>query len=124
MKQYDYHCFNCNQRLNVLGNVILYIERKNGQSGIVELNPTPGEYSFVTEPPMEFEDKEEIDFYCPACKASLISDKYPNFVMLKLRVNPVVDFDVLFSRVFGERKTYVMTEDMVEKYGENPEDLV
>lgn len=124
MKQYDYHCSNCNQKLNVMGSVILYIERKNGQTGVLELNPTPGEYDFTTDPIMNFGENEEVDFYCPACKENLQSGKYPKYASLSLIVNKKIEFEVLFSRFFGDRKTYIMTEDMIEKYGDNPEDLI
>ena len=123
LKQYDYHCSNCNQRLNVMGSVILYIERSNGQCGVVELHPTPGEYNFTTDPVMEFEKNEKVDFFCPACKANLQDKNHPDFVDLKLHVNDNVYFDVLFSRIFGDRKTYVITEEMTEKFGDNPIDL-
>lgn len=124
LAEYDYHCPKCNQLLNAENTVVFHVEKKTGESGIIELDPKVGEYSYKCEPEMAFEQGEEIEFFCPACKTNLKSEKFPKFAELKLRVTNTIHFDMLFSRVFGDRKTYVITEDMVEKHGDSPEDLI
>ena len=124
LTEYNYHCPNCNQLLNAENTVIFHVKKSTGESGIIELNPKVGEYSYKCEPEMHFEENEAIEFYCPACKKNLQSKKFPKFVELKLHVTDTIHFDMLFSRIFGDRRTYVITEDMTEKYGDNPEDLI
>jgi hypothetical protein len=124
LAEYDYHCPSCSQLLNSDNTVIFKIEKSSGEKGIIELNPKVGKYSYKCEPNMVFEKGEEMDFFCPACRINLKSERFPNFVKLKLYVSKDVYFDMLFSRVFGDRRTYVITEDMTEKYGDNPEDLI
>ena len=45
------------------------------------------------------------------------SDKYSNFVKIILKVTDKVLFDVFFSRVYGDHRTYVGIEDFDEEYG-------
>ena len=124
LAEYDYHCPHCNQLLNADNTVIFKIEKSTGEKGFIDLNPKVGEYSYKCEPNMVFKNGEEMEFFCPACKVNLKSEKFPKFVELLLRVSSSVHFEMLFSRVFGDRRTYVITEDMTEKYGDNPEDLI
>jgi hypothetical protein len=124
LAEYDYHCPNCSQLLNTDNTVILKIEKSTGEKGIIELDPKVGKYSYKCEPNMIFKNGEEMEFFCPACKINLQSEKFPKFVELRLSVSSSVHFEMLFSRVFGDRRTYVITEDMTEKYGDNPEDLI
>ena len=124
LTEYDYHCPKCNQLLNSEKTVVFQIKKSTGETGIIELDPKPGEYTYKCEPDIPFEKGEEIDFYCPACKVNLQSKQYPKYIEMKLRVNSTINFEVLFSRIFDDRRTYVITEDMIEKYGDNPEDLI
>ena len=124
LAEYDYHCPKCSQLLNAENTVIFRIEKISGEKGVLELDPKVGEYTYKCEPEMSFEKGEEIEFFCPACKTNLKSEKFPKFVQLRLHVTESIHFDMLFSRVFGDRRTYVITEDMTEKYGDNPEDLI
>ena len=76
LAEYDYHCPHCNQLLNADNTVIFKIEKSTGESGFIELNPQVGEYSYKCEPNMIFENGEEMDFFCPACRANLKSKKF------------------------------------------------
>ena len=124
LAEYDYHCPHCSQLLNADNKVIFKIEKSTSEKGTIELSPKVGEYSYKCEPNMIFENGEAMEFFCPACKVNLKSKKYPKFIALRLFVTSSVHFEMLFSRVFGDRRTYVITEDMTEKYGDNPEDLI
>ena len=124
LADYDYHCPHCNQLLNAGHAVIFKIENSSGEKGVIELDPKVGKYSYRCEPNMICKNGEEMEFFCPACKINLKSEKFPKFVELRLSVSSSVHFEMLFSRVYGDRRTYVITEEMTEKYGDNPEDLI
>ncbi len=82
------------------------------------LETKPGSYKLECKPPINFSEKEIIDFYCPKCNTNLKSDKYSRFVEIILKVSPKVSMEVFFSRVYGVQKTYVGIEDFKEEYGD------
>ncbi len=123
LTQYDYHCPKCNQKLSTERTVVFDIKRANGDKAKLELSPKPGEYSFRCSPELNFSEGEEIDFFCPACRKNLTSSRYEKFVEISLQVTEIIKFEVLFSRVYGDKRTYVITEETIEKHGDNPPDL-
>ena len=48
----------------------------------------------------------------------LTSKKDPKFVELKMKVNDFIFFDALFSSVFGDKRTYIITEEDIDVYGD------
>ena len=119
MNQSHYHCPKCQKSLTKDKKVILYFRRKVGDDwSEIFLNPEPGNYNFYTIPDTSFENGEYVRFCCPKCNADLTSKRDPKFVELKMKVNDFIFFDALFSSVFGDKRTYIITEEDIDVYGD------
>lgn len=118
IKNYNFHCPHCDQKLSNEGVIRLNTLRNNGEKGEIQLSTSFGNYSYSHEPKIQFIPGEIVSFSCPDCNKDVHSDQYENFALLKMKVSDNIDFDVLFSREAGKRKTYVLTEDGIESYSE------
>ena len=117
INQYDYYCPKCKSQLNEQNKVILNIARSNKSNAVIYLDPKPHTYSVKCEPIIDFEQNEIVDFLCPHCNKNLKSAEYHEFACLTLKVTEGVLFDVFFSRIYGDHRTYVGIEDFKEEYG-------
>ena len=121
---YKYYCPKCGVKLNDSRHVNFKVMKDGAFVTIIMLNPTPGEYNYESEPPIEFAKGERLDFHCPSCSENLQSEKFTDFVSIVLKPVDEIEFEVLFDRAAGQHTTYVMTEDMIEKHGDHPKDLM
>ena len=119
LEQYNFFCPKCNHQLDQSGKIHLKSERSNGETGDMYLSTTFGTYSFEHVPDRDFEHNELVDFSCPSCTAKLISETYSDYTEMIMRVEDKFDFEILFSRRSGIHKTYIITEDGIERYGEH-----
>ncbi len=94
--------------------------KKVGQKELKQilLEPEPGNYDFYTNPNTDFKDGERVEFHCVKCKSNLTSKKDKNFVELKMMVNEFIFFEALFSCVYGDKRTYIITEKDIDVYGD------
>ena len=114
-----YHCPKCSRSLTKDKKVVLNFKRNEADEwNEIFLNPEPGNYDFYTVPTTFFEKGEHVKFCCPKCNVDLTSKKDPKFVELKMKVNDFIDFEALFSSVYGDKRTYVITQDDVDVYGD------
>jgi len=118
INQYDYYCPKCKEKLNENNKVILNVYRTNNSIAKIFLDPNPHSYNIKCEPKIEFQENEIVDFVCPHCNENLKSVEYETFVLITLKVTNTVFFDVFFSRVYGDHRTYVGIEDFKEEYGD------
>ena len=119
MNQSHYHCPKCQKSLTKDKKVVLHFRREEGDNwNEIFLNPEPGNYNFYTIPDTSFENGEHVHFCCPKCDADLTSKRDPKFVELKMKVNDFIFFDALFSSVFGDKRTYIITEEDIDVYGD------
>lgn len=118
INQYDYYCPKCKDKLNENNKVILNIARVNNSNAKIFLDPKPHSYNLKCEPEMEFKKGELVDFICPHCNKNLQSNEYEKFVLITLKVTDNVFFDVFFSRIYGDHRSYVGIEDFKEEYGD------
>lgn len=115
----QYHCPHCEKSLTTNKTVNLKFKtEKNDEKAAIYLDPKPGNYDFYTKPKINFEKGEKLTFFCPKCKANLTSKKNPDFVELKMMVNNFIFFEALFSNIYGEKKTYIVTQDEIDTYGD------
>jgi hypothetical protein len=118
INEYDYYCPSCDKKLSENNEVVFNVVRLNNSVLKIYLEPKPRSYKFRSEHSVSFKEKEVVDFCCPHCKTNLVSKKYPNFVKIILKVTHNVLFDVYFSRIHGDHRTYVGIEDFEEEYGD------
>lgn len=122
LEQYNFFCPACHHQLDVKGEIHLKTERQNGDKGDMYLSTSFGTYSYQHIPEVAFLKNESVEFYCPDCHSNVKSEKHPKFVTMMMRVENKFDFEILFSRKAGIHKTYIVTEDGVESYGEHASD--
>lgn len=119
IQDYNFHCPHCNSTLNDGKNIVLKTKRTNGEVGEIKMATSLGNYSYIHTPDVLFEQGEVVDFICTSCNESVNSKEFDSYALLKMRVDENIVFDVLFSRVTGIHKTYLVTEDGIESYSGN-----
>ena len=117
INQFDYSCPKCDVKLSKNNLVLFNVNRNKDKTVKLFLDPKPLVYSFKCEPKTTFIKDEIVNFSCFNCNVNLQSDKYPNFLYIVLKVTDKVVFDVFFSRIYGDHRTYVGIEDFEEEYG-------
>ena len=117
ISQYDYYCPKCDEQLSQNNQVLFNVQRSNREVVKLYLDPKPRSYKYRCEPWSDFQENEVVNFTCPHCKENLESEKYSNFIKITMKVTDKVLFDVFFSRVYGDHRTYVGIEDFEEEYG-------
>ena len=117
INHYDYYCPKCDEKLSQNNQVLFHISTHNNQSAQLYLDPKPMTYKYKCVPWVDFKENEIVEFACPHCLHNLQSEKYPNFIKIILKVTDNVLFDVYFSRIYGDHRTYVGIEDFEEEYG-------
>jgi hypothetical protein len=118
INQFDYHCPKCDEKLSNNSQVIFNITRCDNSFTTLLLDPKPRSYKYKCSPWVDFKENEVVVFTCPHCDSNLASEKYPNFIQITLKVTDKVLFDVFFSCIYGDHRTYVGIEDFEEEYGD------
>lgn len=113
-----YLCKACRGVLNVKTSIVLSATKINSsKKGLVYLNPEIGNYTVTTHPSFTLEEGEEYLFNCPICHAHLNSLKYDHLVRVIMIDEKEDEYDIYFSDIVGEKCTYKMSENAVEKIG-------
>lgn len=101
-----YHCPHCNRILNPGTKVVLLVDQ-NGERELILLSPELGDYTVVY--PLSFEPQlgQKYTFCCPVCQRNLTSAANDNLVELDAETDDGRSERVGFSRVYGERATFV-----------------
>lgn len=118
-----YTCPHCKSNLSTSAGVSFLVNTQKHKNALVYLSPKIGDYSYTSQPKLELIRGERVDFYCPACHIDLTSPKHEDYIEIWIEINNLIKFEVEFCRISGERKTYVITEEYIEKHGENPPDF-
>ncbi|HSN57532.1 MAG TPA: hypothetical protein VLT32_22875 [Candidatus Sulfomarinibacteraceae bacterium] len=114
-----YHCPRCHKLLNPGTKVVLLIEHV-AERELILLSPELGDYTIVY--PLSFEPElgSLYTFRCPVCQADLTSAANGKLVELEAETDDGRNERVGFSRVYGERATFVGTApDHVTFYGDH-----
>ena len=114
--KYNYYCPSCDHQLTNNNQIHFKVERENNQSSNLFLSAVPGEYGYNSDDSLALSQGEKIDFYCPSCDSSLLSESNPGLVEVNMKVTDKIIFEVFFSPVYGEKVTYVMMENELVKY--------
>jgi hypothetical protein len=115
----DFLCPKCQNHLRVGDHIIFKVKNKKRQSALLLLNPELGNYSSIKHPSFEMPQGDTLEFFCPVCSASLISDIHENLAHVILDDSSGKKSDVYFSRVFGEHSTFTTDGESVRASGED-----
>ena len=112
-------CPFCRGHLKVGKHIVFTVRNKHKHKGLLMLHPEIGNYSSIKHPEFDFSEGEKIDFYCPVCAHPLESDFDRNLVFVVMVDKDKNEHDIYFSRIYGERSTYQVTDEEVTATGEH-----
>ncbi len=115
----NYQCPHCNGYLAINGCVIFSIRTPDLKSGIISLHTELGNYSIKKNPQFEISTGDHLDFYCPICHAALASDVHDNLAKIIMIDEENREFEILFSRVLGEKTTFKIVGETMEIFGDD-----
>jgi hypothetical protein len=116
--RWTYACPSCGAMLNPDETVIL-LGVHGGRRALIGFHPEPGNYEIHVPPGTEVEPGARWEFLCPVCQGDLVTAENENLCALDLH-EAGAHRRVLFSRVAGERATFVVEDRRVAgRYGEH-----
>jgi hypothetical protein len=115
-----YYCPHCSCVLNPGTKVIFVLERQ-GKRGLLLLSPVLGDYAEALAEAIPIIEGELYSFQCPVCHRDLTSPINPKLVEIQCREPDGVESRVDFSRVAGERATFVRGPSGLRTFGEHAE---
>ena len=117
-----YQCPHCSAALNAKQNIILAAKKSTEpkNKGLVLLHEELGNYTVASSASLTIETGDEVDFYCPVCKANLQARKNPDLAEFT-RIDRTGSYETIFiSRTYGERCTFQLSDKKKMKtYGES-----
>jgi predicted RNA-binding Zn-ribbon protein involved in translation (DUF1610 family) len=116
---HDFVCPKCQEHLRIGDNIIFKVKNSRKQSGLLLLSPHIGNYTSLKHPSFEIQTGESLEFYCPLCNTSLISDIHKNLAHVILLDKSGEGHDVYFSQVVGEHSTFETSGESVHIAGED-----
>jgi uncharacterized protein YbaR (Trm112 family) len=117
MKQ-NFICPRCKGFLNVGNQIILSAENKNN-TGLVLFSPELGNYTTQKNPNFETLEGEKYEFFCPLCKKKLAADIHDNLSHIIMIDEEKNEYQILFSKIAGEKSTYKIIGESTEIYGDH-----
>ena len=115
----DFQCPKCREHLRVGDNIIFKVKNSKKQSALFLLSPQIGNYTSHKHPSFKIQTGESLEFYCPLCHTSLISDIHKNLAHVILLDEAGRNYDVYFSQVVGEHSTFKTDGESVHVTGED-----
>jgi predicted RNA-binding Zn-ribbon protein involved in translation (DUF1610 family) len=119
VKMSDFLCPKCRQYLRVGENIIFKVKNSKKQSALLLLSPQIGNYTSHKHPSFEIQNGESLEFYCPLCNTSLISEIHKNLAQVIMVDSMGDSHNVYFSRVMGEHSTFETDGESVHVAGED-----
>lgn len=124
MKDNDYLCPECKGHLNVGEYVVFATRTKRRHKGLLMLSPKVGEYNYKHHEKYQLEKGEMVDFECPICQTDLTSKQKSDHAMITMvGSEDNMEYDLYFSKVAGNKSTYVVAHDNIESFGDDALDF-
>jgi hypothetical protein len=119
VKMHDFLCPKCKEHLRVGENIIFKVRNGRKQAGLLLLNPQIGNYTSLKHPSFVIQTGESLEYFCPLCNTSLISDIHKNLAHVIMEEKSGDYHDVYFSQVVGEHSTFETDGESVHVAGED-----
>jgi hypothetical protein len=113
-----YYCPKCDSILNP-GTKVIFVIEQGRDRGLLLLSPELGDYARVLAESFTVRSGALYRFQCPVCHDDLTSPVNRNLVEILCRDVDGSQSRVNFSRIAGERATFVRGESGVRSYGEH-----
>ena len=115
----DFLCPGCENHIRVGEHIIFKVKNNKKQSALLLLSPQIGNYSSIKHPSFEIQPGEYLEFFCPLCNTSLVSDIHKNLAHVILLDETGKRNDVYFSQIVGEHSTFTTDGESVHVSGED-----
>lgn len=115
----NYLCPYCNGYINIGDNIVFSARSQDNTMGLIFLHPELGNYSVEKHQSFNFTEGEKLEFFCSICHKNLTSWTQENLAKVILEDEKGNIFEILFSKVAGEKSTYKTIGENVEVYGEH-----
>jgi transcription elongation factor Elf1 len=112
-------CPHCRSYLNVADHVVFSVESEEGEKGVLLLHHEIGNYATKTNPNFKIEKGKKYEFYCPVCNKELATELNKNLSRLIMLDAENNEYEVLFSKIAGEKSTYTIIGENVNMFGED-----
>ena len=113
----NFLCPRCLAQIRVGDYLILKIRNNKKKNGLLLLHPQIGNYSSMKHPTFEITTGQSLEFQCPLCHASLVSDIHKNLAHVILNDPNGKRHDVYFSQIVGEFSTFKTDGDSLHVAG-------
>ncbi len=115
----DFLCPKCLGHIRVGDHLMFKVKNHKKESGLLLLSPQIGNYTSVKHPSFELKEGETLEFHCPLCNTSLVSEIHKDLVHVILQDKEGNRNDVFFSRIFGEHSTFETQGESLHVEGED-----
>lgn len=114
----DFICPHCRGHLRPSEKIIFSVRTREGKSAMILLSPVPGEYNIEKHYTFKLKQGEHLEIFCPICHTGLSSpEEHINLAKIIMIDNKGEEYDIVFSKIVGERCTYLVHGKEVESYG-------
>jgi hypothetical protein len=115
----NFLCPRCRGYLNVGGKLVFSIKGKSPKRGLVFLSPEIGNYEVLTHPHFELIEGDKTEIFCPICHRNLKYTKTLNFARIIMLDEDMNEYELLFSRIVGEKSTFKIMGGEISKFGKH-----
>lgn len=115
----NFICPRCKGFLNIGDKIVLGAHAANGDSGLIFFNPEIGNYSTEMNCNFKVKSGEKVDFFCPICQKKLASEIHDNLSRIIMIDDNEKTFEILFSKITGEKSTYKIVGESIEAFGDH-----
>lgn len=106
--RWKYECPSCHALINPAGPVTM-LARVRDVSFLMAFHPEPGNYDIYLPPEADYTPGLLWDFFCPVCREPFHSPQHETLCEV-IQIIAGARFKLLFSRIAGEKATYVISE--------------
>jgi len=112
-------CPKCRSHLNVGEDLIFAAKSQDGRKGLILLHSELGNYKVRHNPHYDITAGMKFEFHCPVCHHPLATDINKNLSRV-IMVDPGnKEYEVLFSKIAGEKSTYCLIGENVNMFGDD-----
>ncbi len=116
----NYLCPKCKGHLQIGDNIIFSAKTEKNKRGLILLNPQLGNYTIINHPSFKLEQGEKLDILCSICHKTLsVPELNKNLVKVLMIDEENNEYELLFSRIVGEKCTFKIKDKKIEEFGEH-----
>lgn len=114
---FDFHCPCCDHKLNMNNEIDFKVNTNDKYLSKLRLSRVPGVYGYKSDHKLDIQNGDHVDFYCPKCESNLHSIQHLDFIEIKIKLTEDVEYNLVFSPICGEKKTYVVMNGEFVRFG-------